>query len=133
MTGLRESADVGGGAAIRRLVERDEMLQICYWYQGEGFGEQFTADAVMPFLNSEPADVSEIFERLVADGDMKRAGSSYVFTAEGKRRAGQLFHDAFADYQRGTHGECHVGCCDDERCDRDHDHEYSHGQGAKRG
>ncbi len=50
--------------ALDRLIEQEDVLQICYWYQGEGFGESFTPLAVLPFLKSGEGDVAETFERL---------------------------------------------------------------------
>ncbi|WP_283647172.1 hypothetical protein [Marinovum algicola] len=45
--------------ALDRLIEQEDVLQICYWYQGEGFGESFTPLAVLPFLKSGEGDVAE--------------------------------------------------------------------------
>jgi hypothetical protein len=131
---LSQSAEGDANAALRRLAACDEVLQICYWYQGEGFGDRFTADAILPFLNSERLLVADALEALVGNGDMERTESAYVFTAGGKRKAGRLFHEAFADFQGPTHGECPTGCCDDDGCDSEHDHERSpHTRGPKRG
>ena len=27
--------------ALDRMIVREDVLQICYWYQGEGFGDRF--------------------------------------------------------------------------------------------
>ena len=112
--------DTTGEEALRRLHDCEEVLQICYWFQGEGFGEQFTSDAVLTFLNSSRARVAEIFEILAGQGDLERTAASYRFSAEGKRKAGKLFYENFTELQLGSHGECNAGCCDsEEECDHD--------------
>ncbi|MEQ9473786.1 hypothetical protein [Marinovum algicola] len=116
--------------ALDRLIEQEDVLQICYWYQGEGFGESFTPLAVLPFLKSGEGDVAKTFERLAEGGDLRRDGGAYVFTATGRRKAGRMFFETFTEFQQASHGECNAGCCDgDEPCDdptHDH-HNHAHG------
>ena len=124
MTGQEgEPALDRGEAALRRLREREEVLQICYWYLGEGFGTHFTPNAVMPFLNSDPALVAEAFDFLVAEGQLRLHEAVYHFTDQGKRRAGELFYETFTEFQQASHGECNAGCCDGEDDDV-HDHSH---------
>lgn len=104
--------------ALERLRAREEVLQICYWYQGEGFGDRFTPATVQPFLPMDRTALAEILAALAGEGALAQDGDGYRFTAEGKRRAGRLFVDAFAEFQTGTHGECTAGCCDEDgACD----------------
>ena len=101
--------------ALDRLVNREEVLQICYWCQGEGFGDVFSATILSPFLNFDITAISEALVELKADGCLKlvsNAASSYVFTDKGRKEGGRLFGDTFADYSRQGHGECAAGCCD---------------------
>lgn len=108
------------GDALDRLQAREEVLQICYWYQGEGFGDRFTPAAVMPFVNIERNVVAEIFDTLAAEGQFERAGNGFAFSGDGKRKAGRLFVETFTEFQTGTHGECTAGCCEgDEVCDHE--------------
>ncbi len=109
-----------GERALARLKEREEILQICYWYQGEGLGEVFTPQAVMPFLTSDADLVAETFERLVEEGALVRRERGYGFAAGGKRTAARMFVETFTEFQQPGHGECQDGCCDgDEPCTRD--------------
>ena len=110
-----------GEEALRRLRDTEEVLQICYWYQGEGLGERFTPDRVLTFLNSPRERVIEIFQMLADEGDLEQmAGGGYTFSVEGKRKAGRLFYENFTELQLGSHGECNAGCCDsEEECDHD--------------
>ena len=101
--------------ALDRLVNREEVLQICYWCQGEGFGDVFSAVILSPFLNFDAAAISAALDELESDGCLKLdsgAASGYVFTDKGKKEGGRLFGDTFADYSRQGHGECPDGCCD---------------------
>ena len=106
-----------GERALARMKEREEILQICYWYQGEGFGDVFTPQAVMPFLTSDADLVAETFDRLVEEGALVRRERGYAFEAGGKRTAARMFVETFTEFQQPGHGECQDGCCDgDEPC-----------------
>ena len=99
--------------ALSRLVNREEVLQICYWYQGEGFGDCYNAAALRPFLNCDETVIDVALRELVEKGDLQSAGAGvYRFTDLGKHEAGRLFADSFADFQKQGHGECDAGCCD---------------------
>lgn len=101
-------------SALDRLVNREEVLQICYWYKGEGFGDTFDAVALEPFLNTAVAAIESAFDELVTDGDLEPATGSraFRFTASGMKKGGRLFADSFNDFQKAGHGECAAGCCD---------------------
>lgn len=112
-------AEASGRAALVRLREREEVLEICFWYQGEGLGSTFTPALVVPFLNSDPISVATAFEALVAEGSLALApeGDRYQLTSVGKRQAGRMFTETFVEFQQPGHGECQDGCCDgDEPC-----------------
>ena len=110
-----------GSSALDAMVVREDVLQICYWYQGEGFGETFTPESVLPFLQSDIDSVRRVMAGLVDEGDLTRLGAAYSFTEAGKRKAGRMFYESFTELQMPTHGECNAGCCDGEtECDHDH-------------
>lgn len=125
-----------GAEALERLKEREEVLQIGYWYQGEGLGTTLFPQAVQPFLQADPARMAATFEALVASGDLRRLDNGYDFTVEGKRKAARMFTETFTDFQQPGHGECVDGCCDgDEPCETHaaahagpaHSHSHAHG------
>ena len=121
-----------GADALERLKEREEILQIGYWFQGEGLGTMLTPQAVLPFLQTDSSRLAETFESLVESGDLRRLDCGYDFTAEGKRRAARMFTETFTDFQQPGHGECVEGCCDgDEPCETHagHVHTHSHAHG----
>ncbi len=101
------------GNALTRLVNREEVLQICYWFQGEGFGNRYAPAVLRPFLNCDEAAIELALRDLAAQGDLQPDGpAAWRFTDQGRREAGRLFADGFADFQKQGHGECAAGCCD---------------------
>jgi hypothetical protein len=98
--------------ALQRLANREEVLQICYWYQGEGFGERYDAAVLSPFLQCDTAAIADALTELAAQGQLVADDAGYRFTDAGRREAGRLFADDFADFQKQGHGECDAGCCD---------------------
>jgi hypothetical protein len=107
-----------GAEALERLRQREEILQIGYWFQGEGLGSVLTPQAVLPFLQADPCRIAETFEALVESGDFERGDRGYDFTPDGKRKAARMFTESFTDFQQPGHGECVDGCCDgDEPCE----------------
>ena len=101
--------------ALDRLVNREDVLQICYWFQGEGFGDVYNSMVLAPFLNCQSEAIDAALSELVEDGHLVATTASsggFQFTADGKKQGGRLFGDTFADYARQGHGECAAGCCD---------------------
>lgn len=109
----RDVHGVDAERALARLVDREELLEIGYWYQGEGFGDTFDAQVLLPFLKQDAATIGNVLADLAASGDLLPAdGTAYRFSEQGRRKAGRLFAEHFSDLQRPTHGECEAGCCD---------------------
>ena len=104
-----------GSSALDRLVEREEVLQICYWYQGEGLGDIYNPALLAPFLNRPPQTIAATLRELAQHGDLESVALptvGYRLTATGKKKAGLAFAESFADFQKASHGECDAGCCD---------------------
>ncbi len=101
---------------LDRLVNREEVLEICYWYQGEGFGDVYNSLSMNTFLKCDNDAIDDAFLELSEQGFLEpvEIGSalSYKFTATGKKEGGRLFNASFADLQKAQHGECAAGCCD---------------------
>lgn len=97
---------------LARLANREEVLQICYWFQGEGFGDRYDAALLRPFLQCDEAAIDAALRELAAQGHLRDDGGRWRFTDAGRREAGRLFADGFADFQKQGHGECDAGCCD---------------------
>lgn len=109
--------------ALARMVDREEVLQICYWYEGEGFGTVFDAAVLKPFLKCDARAAGAALEDLAGQGYLACATpSGYRFTEQGRKAGGRLFAEGFADYQKQGHGECAAGCCEEDdhsRCGDD--------------
>ncbi len=102
-------------SALDRLIQREEVLQICYWFQGEGLGDAYTPKLLGPFLNRAVDDIQASLQELADLGDLESVpllDGTFRFTANGKKKAGQLFSESFSDFQKQGHGECDAGCCD---------------------
>ncbi len=100
------------GDALACLVNREEVLQICYWFQGEGFGDRYDAKVLRPFLNCDTPAIDGALRELAALGSMQEEDGRFSFTDRGRQEAGKLFAEGFADFQKQGHGECDAGCCD---------------------
>ncbi len=114
--GKQANQAVSTPGALQRLVNREDILQICYWYQGEGLGDIYNAKSLQPFLNCDEVLIETTFNELICDGYLEIVSAptqGYRFTENGKKEGGKLFADSFADFQKAGHGECAAGCCDD--------------------
>ncbi len=107
--------DIRKESALERLVQREEVLQICYWFQGEGLGDVYLPKQLVPFLNRRVDVIDASLKELAELGDLEpvqQPDGGYRLTAVGKKKAGQLFAESFSDFQKQGHGECDAGCCD---------------------
>lgn len=97
--------------ALRR---RDEILQVLYWFHGEGLGDAVTAHDLAPFLVTEVALIQDQLERLADDGYVSMVDSSparYRLTEWGLTEGGRRFADEFAGLTGQAHGECNNPDC----------------------
>ena len=104
-------------------MQREEVLQICFWYQGEGLGDVYAATNLETFLHTARSAIEAALDELVEEGHMRTTSGGFRLTETGRKRGGRLFAESFAELQQAAHGECRAGadCCDGE----DHDHEHS--------
>lgn len=99
------------GDAIAR---RDELLELLYWIEGEGFPGAATLDAMTRFLARAADDVRETVTALAQRGDVVLNDDTreYRLTPEGRREAARRFAEQFAPMLGQGHGECHDPACD---------------------
>ena len=112
---MQHSTDASSVSALDNLVNREEVLSICYWFQGEGFGEIYRPAEMESFLNCNAASILIALKELVVEGHLEELpgdSPAYKLTETGKKQGGRLFGDAFSDLTRQGHGECADGCCD---------------------
>lgn len=104
----------GDGDGIAR---RDEVLELLYWLEGEGFTENATLPGMVRFLGHPDAQVRETLELLRQRGDVTarpRADGTpeYRLTESGRREAARRFAEEFAPLLNQGHGECNDPTCD---------------------
>ena len=96
----------------REIALRDEVLELLFWLEGEGFTEHATLAGLMRFLAFPEDEVGATVAQLVSRGEVVGLGGGFRLTAEGRREAGRRFADDFAPLLRQGHGECNDPTCD---------------------
>ena len=108
---------------MERLRSRDELLQVLFWMEGEGFHEDMTREGLARFLPGGGDDVGEGLEALTEVGFVRTLSDAdgrmrYRLTDAGRQEGGRRFVEEVAPLlARNTHagGECHdpeCGCHD---------------------
>lgn len=100
------------GAA--RIARRDEVLELLYWTEGEGFTRAANLDAIARFLTHDRERVAVTLGELIASGDVVQDASTaeYRLTESGRREAARRFAEEFAPMLNQGHGECNDPNCD---------------------
>jgi hypothetical protein len=96
--------------ALRRLYWREEILQVMFWIEGEGFGDDVSPDLLSRFLGVEANRGLQYLDRMVDDGYLLRSGASYSLSDLGRNEGGRIFADEFAELTQPSHGECGPTC-----------------------
>ena len=103
-------ATAGGGIA-----REDELLELLYWFEGEGFVAVATLAGITRFASLPESLVERTLDRLVARGDVlldAANGGEYRLTETGRREAARRFAAEFAPMLSQGHGECSDPNCD---------------------
>jgi len=101
--------DEGGGIA-----RRDEVLELLYWLEGEGFGGVATLSRLTRFLAYGEPEIEATLEFLVRRGDVRLEPDTaeYRLTETGRGEAARRFAEEFAPLLSQGHGECNDPNCD---------------------
>ena len=96
------------------IARRDEVLEMLYWTEGEGFGGASTLDAIARFLTHSRDDVLRTLTVLVTRGDVVHdtATGEYRLTETGRKEAARRFAEEFAPMLNQGHGECNDPNCE---------------------
>lgn len=96
------------------MARRDEVLELLYWTEGEGFSGASTLDAIARFLTHGRDDVLRTLTRLVERGDVScdNVTAEYRLTETGRKEAARRFAEEFAPMLAQGHGECNDPQCD---------------------
>lgn len=101
---------------LRALFWKDEILQIFYWMEGEGFGKTVPASQVLALLNTNEENLFYHLNKMVNEGLLETESGTIDGTAliglshSAKKEAGRRFAEAFQGYQKAGHGECGPDC-----------------------
>ena len=107
-----QAAATGAGSDIAR---EDELLELLYWFEGEGFGGVASMDGIIRFTNLSEPLVRRTLDRLLSRGDVvldTSRGAESRLTEPGRREAARRFAAEFAPMLNQGHGECSDPECD---------------------
>ncbi|MBA2490050.1 MAG: hypothetical protein H0V36_12160 [Chloroflexi bacterium] len=96
---------------LRQLYWRDEILQLLFWIEGEGFGEQVETATLERFLELDKVAAAAHLERLSRDGLLEQDESgAYRLSLRGREEGGRIFATEFSDLTQPAHGACGREC-----------------------
>lgn len=116
-----------------RIARRDELLEVLYWIEGEGFQGAASFEALVRFLAREAASVRDTLEQLVQEGQVEfiAARQEYRLSDTGRREGARRFAEEFGSMLNQGHGECNDPNCDCHsdplaaaECHARHDHPH---------
>lgn len=97
--------------SMRRLYWRDEILQVLFWMQGEGFGDTADLPTLERFLGVDADVIARYLDVLVTEGYLLRDEAGGVsMSVVGREDGGRIFAEEFADVTKPGHGECGADC-----------------------
>ncbi len=97
--------------SLSDLFWRDEILQIMYWFQGEGLGEEVTAIDLHRFLANDAPELDPYLVTMAEDGWLTvTENGRYRLTELGRKEGARRFADAFESMTKPAHGECSADC-----------------------
>ena len=104
-----------GGDAGREIAREDELLELLYWFEGEGFAGAATFEGIVRFTSIDELLVRQTLDRLITRGDVvvdASRGEEYRLSEPGRREAARRFAAEFAPMLSQGHGECSDPDCD---------------------
>ena len=96
------------------IAREDELLELLYWFEGEGFGGVASIEGIVRFTNLSEPLVQRTLARLLSREDvmLDESGAEYRLTEPGRREAARRFAAEFAPMLSQGHGECSDPDCD---------------------
>ncbi len=101
--------------AGQEIARRDEMLELLFWFEGEGLQASATLTGMTRFLAHPEAQVSATLMDLLDRAYIVELGGTtveYRLTEIGRREASHRFKDEFSELLSQGHGECNDPTCD---------------------
>ena len=100
-------------SAAEDIARQDEMLELLFWLEGEGFPGSATLASIARFLTWPEPDAQRILARLLERGDVvSRPEEEYRLTPIGRVEAGRRFAEEFSPLLAQGHGECNDPECE---------------------
>ncbi len=97
--------------ALRSLFWREEILQLIFWIESEGFGDSVDADLLQRFLGIDSDFACTSLDRLAAEGLLLgTAPGRYELSEEGRGYGQRLFADDLVQLTNPARGECGPHC-----------------------
>ncbi len=96
--------------ALRDLYWREEILQVMFWIEGEGFGTEIDPATLARYMGVDPAVGVTHLDRLVREGYLVQADGRYSLSARGRSEGARVFADEFSELTNPAHGECGPEC-----------------------
>jgi DNA-binding IclR family transcriptional regulator len=95
------------------MARRDEMLELLYWIEGEGFGGAAGFAEIVRFLALPEDAVRRTLADLIARGEIAHddVAGDYRLTERGRREGARRFAEEFAPLLAQGHGECNDPDC----------------------
>ena len=129
------SDDVTNDGAGESIAREDELLELLYWFEGEGFGGVANFTSITRFTALNESVVRITLDRLIARGDVmldSARDDELRLTDAGRREAARRFAAEFAPMLSQGHGECSDPNCDCHTSEggpadcraRQHDHKH---------
>ena len=96
------------------IADQDELLELLYWLEGEGFEGNATLDGIVRFIAKPEAPVRATLDRLIELGNVRVDAKTGEFrlTEIGHDEAARRFAAEFAPMWSQGHGECSDPNCD---------------------
>ena len=96
------------------IAREDELLELLYWFEGEGFAGVASIDGIVRFTNLTEPLVQRTLARLLSREHvmLDASGVEYRLTESGRREAARRFAAEFAPMLSQGHGECSDPDCD---------------------
>ncbi len=110
-----ESHDETVGDGGQEIAREDELLELLYWFEGEGFSGVATLEGIIRFTSIEEPVALRTLDRLIARGDVTldaSHGREYRLSESGRQEAARRFAAEFAPLLSQGHGECSDPGCD---------------------
>ncbi len=101
--------------AGHEIARRDEMLELLYWFEGEGLQASATLPGITRFLAHPETLVQATLTDLVDRSlvvELGEGSTEYRLTEVGRREAARRFKDEFSELLSQGHGECSDPDCD---------------------